>query len=117
MLVYYRMAGVVRRRLAVLMISHDLPLLRRTCHEVMVMLGGIILERLAAGDEPLHPYTKALSDAATGSSAIGGSPPAGPPGCCPYLGRCGLATANCRKGLPPLLEVRSGHRVRCGELP
>ncbi|PJA75732.1 microcin ABC transporter ATP-binding protein [bacterium CG_4_9_14_3_um_filter_65_15] len=106
-----------RRKLAVLLISHDLPLLRRTCRETLVMLDGLILERFAGGDEPWHPYTKSLLDISIAATAALGSRPLAQPGLCPYLGRCGLATANCAKGLPPLAELRAGHWVRCSELP
>ena len=106
-----------RRKLAVLLISHDLPLLRRTCRETLVMLGGLILERFAEGEEPRHPYTRSLWENSAVVPAALGPRPSVQPGLCPYLGRCGLATANCSKGLPPLSEVSPGHCVRCGELP
>jgi oligopeptide/dipeptide ABC transporter ATP-binding protein len=50
-------------RLSLLFISHDLAVVRRLCHRVMVLYLGRIVE-LADGEslyrEPRHPYTRAL---------------------------------------------------------
>jgi ABC-type microcin C transport system duplicated ATPase subunit YejF len=53
--------------LALLFISHDLAVVRRLCHRVMVLYLGRVVE-LADGaalyDDPRHPYTRALLSAA-----------------------------------------------------
>lgn len=52
-----------KRGLAILLISHDLALVRHTADRVMVMLKGRIIESGAARsviELPQHPYTKAL---------------------------------------------------------
>jgi ABC-type microcin C transport system duplicated ATPase subunit YejF len=52
--------------LSLLFISHDLSVVRRLCHRVMVLYLGRVME-LADGDElyrdPRHPYTRALLSA------------------------------------------------------
>ena len=51
---------------AVLLISHDLSVIRDVCSTVHVMYSGFIVESGDAGqvlDFPLHPYTRALLDA------------------------------------------------------
>jgi peptide/nickel transport system ATP-binding protein len=56
---------VAEQGLALLLISHDLPLVRRFCDRVMVMFAGRVVEALdAAGlEQARHPYTRALLDA------------------------------------------------------
>lgn len=55
-------ALVAKRGLALLLISHDLPLVSRFCDRVMVMYGGRVVEELKASDltEACHPYTRGL---------------------------------------------------------
>ena len=56
----------VRRRLTVLLISHDLGLVRGRTDEVLVMRHGTVVERGCTRtvlSAPQHPYTQALIDA------------------------------------------------------
>jgi microcin C transport system ATP-binding protein len=56
-----------RYRLAYLFISHDLRVIRALSDEVIVMRGGVVVERGPAADifaRPAHPYTRALLAAA-----------------------------------------------------
>ena len=51
---------------ALLMVSHDLPLVRRTCNSAIVMRKGRVVERGQAARvlaHPSHPYTQALLSA------------------------------------------------------
>ncbi|MGD9548449.1 MAG: ABC transporter ATP-binding protein [Candidatus Krumholzibacteriia bacterium] len=81
------------RGLALLVISHDLGMLRRRCERVLVMDDGVLLEILPADALPLHPATAALlsgmADPGRGSPKV------------PYGNE-----------LPPLVEVGPGHFVR-----
>jgi peptide/nickel transport system ATP-binding protein len=53
---------VSRRGMALMLISHDLPLVSQFCDQVVVMYAGRIVERVAAGDlaHATHPYTRGL---------------------------------------------------------
>ena len=112
---------------AVLFISHDLGVISEICDSIAVMYSGHIVE---SGDTapvltaPSHPYTRALigalprfTDSHTHDrlTAIPGMVPdpsekiAG----CRFAPRCPKASAACREGLPPPLEICPGHRVYC----
>ncbi|MEV6579565.1 ABC transporter ATP-binding protein [Streptomyces sp. NPDC051582] len=94
------------RGLGVVMITHDLGVVARVAHEVLVMYGGRAAEQ-AGVDElfagPAHPYTRGLLDSLPRLDdaddeplrAIPGSPPSlltPAPGCA-FAPRCGLAAA------------------------
>ncbi|MBS0640963.1 MAG: ABC transporter ATP-binding protein [Acetobacteraceae bacterium] len=53
---------VSRRGMALVLISHDLPLVSHFCDDVVVMYAGRIVERLRAADlsRAEHPYTRGL---------------------------------------------------------
>jgi len=55
---------VSERGMALMLISHDLPLVSRFCDRVAVMYAGRVLEELAARDlhAATHPYTRGLLD-------------------------------------------------------
>jgi peptide/nickel transport system ATP-binding protein len=101
---------------------------RHLSHRVVVMYLGRIMEmadRDALYGAPLHPYTKALLDAAPvpdpaierarAPRLLGGELPSplAPPTGCVFHTRCQIAGAECREVVPPLREVRSGHLAAC----
>ncbi|MEX0529059.1 ABC transporter ATP-binding protein [Raoultella terrigena] len=51
-----------QRQMAMLLISHDLPLVAEHCHRVLVMYQGAQVDGMAARDLPAatHPYTRTL---------------------------------------------------------
>ena len=55
---------VARRGMALVLISHDLPLVSHFCDEVVVMYAGRVVEQVRAADltRARHPYTKGLMD-------------------------------------------------------
>jgi peptide/nickel transport system ATP-binding protein len=117
-----------RLGLTFLFIAHDLAVVRHISTRVAVMYLGRIME-LASRDalyaEPLHPYTKALLDAAPvpdplverarAPRTLGGELPSPltPPSGCVFHTRCPLASAECRQTVPALEEKRPGHFAAC----
>ncbi|GGX98251.1 ABC transporter ATP-binding protein [Streptomyces anandii] len=109
-----------QRRLGVLMITHDLGVVARVAHEVLVMYGGRAAEQAPVDDlfrQPAHPYTRGLLDSLPRLDdpddaplrAIPGSPPslAAPIPGCPFAPRCSRAAG-----------ADAGVRARCaGERP
>jgi oligopeptide/dipeptide ABC transporter ATP-binding protein len=109
---------VEERRMAVLLITHDLGLAAAFCDDVHVMYGGRIVEEgTSAGvfRGPVHPYTEALLQSICRVdrpidepiTAIGGQPPLPqnlPPGCS-FHPRCPYAEAICAREAPPPLHV------------
>ncbi len=117
-----------RLNLTYLFIAHDLAVVRHISDRVVVMYLGRVME-MADGDalyaEPLHPYTKALLDAAPvpdpkieksrAARALKGELPSplNPPTGCVFHTRCPLADADCRRIVPEPREARPGHFVAC----
>ncbi|MCM2425626.1 ABC transporter ATP-binding protein [Streptomyces sp. RKAG337] len=124
------------RGLGVVMITHDLGVVARVAHEVLVMYGGRAAEQAPVDQlftAPAHPYTRGLLDSLPRLDdtddaplrAIPGSPPsllAPPPGC-PYVPRCPRAAAGSaaerdrcaseRPAFGPAFSSAGGHRVAC----
>ncbi|HMG44194.1 MAG TPA: oligopeptide/dipeptide ABC transporter ATP-binding protein [Acidimicrobiales bacterium] len=112
---------------ACILIAHDLASVRYMADRVMVMYLGRIVELGPVEQvftDPLHPYTRALLDAAlsahddgTGSAATklrGEVPsPLHPPSGCPLHTRCPVAFDRCSTDAPSLAEVKPGHFVEC----
>ena len=112
---------------AVLLITHNLRLLKKRAHRIMVMYTGLVVEEAESEDlfsRPAHPYTAGLLQALPPAldetppprlRAIPGTPPAPgawPPGC-PFEPRCPTPDTICRKALPPLNDLGDGRRARC----
>lgn len=103
------------RGLAVVLITHDLGVVARVAHEVLVMYGGRAVEQADADTlfaTPAHPYTRGLLDSLPRLDdsdeaplrAIPGSPPSllTPAVGCAFAPRC-----------PQLVGVPAGARSRC----
>jgi peptide/nickel transport system ATP-binding protein len=116
------------RRLALLLISHDLPVVSRVCDEVLVMYAGRIMERGPAAallEDPRHPYSAALRKAIPAAAprpqgaprqpleAISGRVPDEFLAGCAFAPRCARATPDCGAGRPPLRELAPGREVAC----
>jgi peptide/nickel transport system ATP-binding protein len=111
--------------LAILYITHDIASARYLADSIMVMYAG---QRVEAGpattvtDEPAHPYTKLLLNAAPDPDraepavlTAHGAPPSlvHPPGGCRFHPRCPHAMAVCAEQVPPPFEVSTGHVSAC----
>ena len=101
-------------------------MLQHVTTDIGVMYLGAIVEIGKTDmvfDNPLHPYTKALFDAAPWpvpgrtkkAPALTGEigNPLAPPSGCRFLHRCKYVIDNCRGTEPVLTELRPGHRVAC----
>jgi len=120
------LAQRAERDLAVLLISHDLPMVARAADELVVMYGGRVVERGPAAvvvNDPAHPYTRLLLRAFPPLRGprrplvtIAGEPPdplARPEGCC-FAPRCPEAQERCRREVPVLGPAgRPGHDAAC----
>ena len=108
---------------AVLLIAHNLGVIREFCERVYVMYAGSVVEEGRVEDvfrEPLHPYTKALFAAVPRLSGgelpkpIEGMVPdyTQAPDGCRFHPRCPMADAECRKP-PPWIEIGEDRHVGC----
>jgi oligopeptide/dipeptide ABC transporter ATP-binding protein len=113
------------RRLAVLLITHDLGIVAGRADRVLVMYAGRIVESAPAGAlfaAPRHPYTRGLLAAIPRlegtverlASIAGVVPPPGQwPAGCRFHPRCPLAVAACGTARPPLVDDAHAHATAC----
>ncbi len=119
-----------RRHLGLLLISHDLRHLLERCDRVLVMLEGVVLEEIPAGEgiAARHPYTRALLAALPaalrahhpGLLCAPGTAPSGPSERgrgCPFAPTCREAISTCFKELPALQSQSDGRLSRCPHEP
>ncbi len=110
--------------LALVLVTHDLPVVAQVCGRAAVMYAGEIAEEGNVDQlyhDPRHPYTRLLFSATPdlyGEEAVE-SIPGVPPRLdepitgCPFLPRCDSAFGPCPTSNPELLEVAPGHRAAC----
>lgn len=113
--------------MGMLLISHDLGLMRHHVDRVMVMYGGAVVESaptLNLFQNRLHPYTQGLFAArpqlalkrGTRLTTIPGQVPelSKWPTACAFADRCSHVDSACREVPPSLIETRQDmHHVRC----
>ncbi len=112
---------------AVLLIAHNLGVIRTICDRVGVMYAGKIVEEGDAAsvfEHPEHPYTLGLlrslprrgvrkTERAL-ATIPGNLPQIGTPlPTCVFVDRCPLADELCRTVIPPIVEVGPGRWTRC----
>jgi oligopeptide/dipeptide ABC transporter ATP-binding protein len=113
-------------KLSVLLISHDLSVVKHLSSRILIMYLGNIVESSGGDDlfkKPLHPYTQALLSAIPNTDLsqkreriilTGDIPnPADPPNGCRFHTRCPKAFDLCRRAAPSLKEISEGHRAAC----
>lgn len=112
--------------LSMMIISHNLMVLRHVCDRIIIMYLGAIVESAPASmlfNRCRHPYTEALIAAIPG---FGGSTrdaapllkddlpsPTKIPSGCRFHPRCRHAVAICRQETPVLTEYAEGHAAAC----
>ncbi len=111
------------RGMAVVFITHSLPVVAEFADRVAVMYAGQIVEQGTVADllgNPLHPYTQALlrsapaADGRLPESIPGIVPPPTdlPPGCA-FAPRCTWRLAVCEADRPALAAPHPGRQTRC----
>jgi oligopeptide/dipeptide ABC transporter ATP-binding protein len=111
--------------MAVVWVTHDLGVVARAAHRVLVMYAGRRVEEATSRDlfgSPQHPYTTGLIGALPALEGperpplrqIPGTPPqpGRQPDGCPFHPRCAQAIAQCTTDLP-LPHPRAGSDVAC----
>ncbi|HTT78989.1 MAG TPA: ABC transporter ATP-binding protein [Stellaceae bacterium] len=112
---------------AILLITHDMGVIREMADRVAVMYAGRIVEEGGAAavlNRPAHPYSRALIACIPQPGAAGGErqllaeipglvpPPGRWPEGCAFMPRCVAATARCRTA-PPDIAAGPGHSAAC----
>ncbi len=110
--------------MALLLISHDLEIVRDVVDDVVIMYGGEVMERGPVGKvygDAHHPYTQALLASMPSVQprksqlrVIAGSPPVGgiAHAGCPFHARCPAVFVPCPTVKPPTVTV-DGRELRC----
>ncbi len=114
-----------KEKMSLLMITHDLGVVREMAERVYVMYCGKIVEAGSVDEilaHPKHPYTKALIDTVPGMDEKverfvqiphNVPHPMNKPAGCYFSNRCAYCTALCQSQQPPLVEREGGRLVRC----
>jgi oligopeptide/dipeptide ABC transporter ATP-binding protein len=110
---------------SVLLISHDFGVIAEVCDQVAVMYAGSIVEHASAKvlfRNSCHPYTRGLFNSiprididVERLKVIEGTVPntAQLPTGCRFHPRCPITKEICRQQEPPMMEIESGHWMRC----
>jgi oligopeptide/dipeptide ABC transporter ATP-binding protein len=108
-----------------LLISHDLAIVRHVADDVSVMYLGRMVETAPTAplwERPAHPYTEALTAAVPRADGAGLLPeslpgevpdPAHPPSGCRFHPRCPYAFDRCPVEEPPLMQLTGGRSAAC----
>lgn len=109
----------------VMLISHNLGVVRDICDRVAVLYAGRVIETGTTQDvlaSPRHPYTRGLLGALPGPESVGrplvaipGSVPSRLLGIngCAFANRCAMAIDQCLAADPILQPVARGHEAAC----
>lgn len=113
-------------RLAVILISHNLAVLRHTADRIVILYLGRVMETGPAArvfGAPAHPYTASLLASApdpdprhrSADLAIRGDIPSllARPSGCPFHTRCAKVQPLCRQTAPALTQLSHDHSAAC----
>ena len=111
---------------AIILITHDLGVIAETCKDLIVMYGGMPMEKgsvLDIFENPQHPYTVGLLKSVPRMNSkekgrlkpIAGSPPdlLAPPLGCPFSPRCPHTMQICIEEAPGMFEAGKEHTSAC----
>jgi oligopeptide/dipeptide ABC transporter ATP-binding protein len=110
--------------LALVLVTHDLPVVAQVCDRAAVMYAGEIAETGLMDDlfhSPRHPYTRLLFAATPDLLGVDDvlSIPGAPPRLdrelvgCPFRPRCDSAFDRCKAEAPALKLIYPGHQAAC----
>ena len=114
--------------LALILIAHDLSVIKHISSRILVMYFGRVVEyapALKITGTPLHPYTRALissipipdplAEKSRPRLMLEGELPSpfAPPSGCVFRTRCPIARNACAREVPELRDTGSGHEVAC----
>lgn len=114
-----------KRGMAILLVSHDLAVIANTCHRIVILYGGRIMETGTAEEifyGAVHPYTKGLLQSVPSLEGnkrlvpVDGTPIDGlhiRENTCPFFERCRHAMCICARQCPPKTELSESHEVSC----
>ncbi|XMB72779.1 ABC transporter ATP-binding protein [Mycoplasmatota bacterium WC30] len=111
---------------SIIFITHDLGVIAEICNKVIVMYGGMIMEKadiFSLYENPQHPYTQGLMQSVPRPESgqkkrlipIDGSPPdlLKPPAGCPFSPRCKYAMEVCLVEAAPLYQISDTQYASC----
>lgn len=111
---------------SIIIITHDLGVIAEVCTHIIVMYGGMIMEKGTVDDifyNAAHPYTMGLHKSVPRMNEksderlvpIPGSPPdlMAPPTGCPFSPRCDYAMQICLEQPSPMFELNDSHCSAC----
>jgi oligopeptide transport system ATP-binding protein len=111
---------------SIILITHDLGVIAEICTDIIVMYGGMMMEKGTLDDifyAPQHPYTRGLlksiprmdTEEKERLKPIDGSPPdlLAPPTGCPFSPRCPHAMHICTEEAPPMFHVSETSQSAC----
>jgi oligopeptide transport system ATP-binding protein len=115
-----------KTKMSIILITHDLGVIAELSTHVVVMYGGLIMEKGTVEDifyNHQHPYTKGLYKSIPKSTKkdrerlipIEGSPPdlMNPPQGCPFSPRCPHTMKICLEKTAPLFDLSESHTSAC----
>ena len=112
---------------SIILITHDLGVIAEVCTDIIVMYGGMMMEKGTVNEifyNPKNPYTVGLQKSVPKMNDKGdrsrlvpieGSPPdlMTPPEGCPFSPRCPHAMEVCLKEMPPMFDISETHQSAC----
>jgi oligopeptide transport system ATP-binding protein len=110
---------------SIILITHDLGVIAEICTKMVVMYGGMMMEKGTTEQifhKPSHPYTVGLLQSVPRMDCakerlipIPGSPPdlLAPPKGCPFSTRCPHAMQICLEEASPVFQVEENHTSAC----
>ncbi len=111
---------------SIILITHDLAVIAEICTNIIVMYGGMMMEKGSVDEifyNPQYPYTIGLHKSIPKMNTkdnerlipIEGSPPdlLSPPTGCPFSTRCPNVMKICLEKMPPMFDLSKTHCSAC----